>query len=330
MNTVFIVPTGLGAEIGGHAGDASPAATLIASVSDIMITHPNVYNASDINEMPANVLYVEGSMLDKFLQGQRGLRRVHSNKILVAVNAPVRPETINAVSAARATIGLEAKIVELDTPLKMITSMEHGKASGKVEGWEELIEGIKQFDFDALAIATEIDHDPEMSLKYLRSAGGTNPWGGVEAILSKLVSEKLGRPVAHAPLENPALNMFNEVIDPRKSAEAVSSAYIHCVLKGLHKAPQYGDEIRASDIDCLVTADNCRGKPHFACIDQGIPIIVVRDNPTVGHNVLDPSECIIVENYLEAAGMIAAIKAGISPESLTRPLAATEVIRRVE
>jgi hypothetical protein len=33
MNTVFIVPTGIGCSIGGHAGDATPAFKLIASLS---------------------------------------------------------------------------------------------------------------------------------------------------------------------------------------------------------------------------------------------------------------------------------------------------------
>ena len=35
MNVVFIVPTGIGAEIGGHAGDANPAAKLIAAACEI-------------------------------------------------------------------------------------------------------------------------------------------------------------------------------------------------------------------------------------------------------------------------------------------------------
>ena len=52
MNTVFIVPTGIGAEIGGHAGDATPAAKLIGAVSNIIVLHPNVVNASDINIRP--------------------------------------------------------------------------------------------------------------------------------------------------------------------------------------------------------------------------------------------------------------------------------------
>ena len=82
MNIVFIVPTGIGAEIGGHSGDATPAAKLIASTCDKLFIHPNVVNAADINEMTNNMLYVEGSILDRFLEGQIGLEEVYNNKIL--------------------------------------------------------------------------------------------------------------------------------------------------------------------------------------------------------------------------------------------------------
>ena len=47
FNAVLIVPTGVGAEIGGHAGDATPVATLMSSICDLLITHPNVLNGSD-------------------------------------------------------------------------------------------------------------------------------------------------------------------------------------------------------------------------------------------------------------------------------------------
>ena len=35
FNVVFLVPTGIGAEIGGHAGDTTPAAQLLASGCDL-------------------------------------------------------------------------------------------------------------------------------------------------------------------------------------------------------------------------------------------------------------------------------------------------------
>ena len=42
--TIFIVPTGIGCEVGGFAGDALPTAKLLASASGCLITHPNVMN----------------------------------------------------------------------------------------------------------------------------------------------------------------------------------------------------------------------------------------------------------------------------------------------
>ena len=49
FNAVLLVPTGIGAEIGGHAGDATPVAKLLAEACDTLVTHPNVVNASDFN-----------------------------------------------------------------------------------------------------------------------------------------------------------------------------------------------------------------------------------------------------------------------------------------
>jgi hypothetical protein len=56
FNAVLLVPTGIGAEIGGHAGDATAVARLLAESCDKLVLHPNVVNASDINEPPDNDL----------------------------------------------------------------------------------------------------------------------------------------------------------------------------------------------------------------------------------------------------------------------------------
>lgn len=44
--SVMIVPTGVGASIGGFAGDALPVARTLSSVVDCLITHPNVIISS--------------------------------------------------------------------------------------------------------------------------------------------------------------------------------------------------------------------------------------------------------------------------------------------
>jgi len=328
MNVVMIIPTGIGAEIGGHAGDGNAVARLLGGACDNLILHPNVVNASDINEMPSNSLYVEGSMLDRFLRGEIELQRVMSNKVLVAVNKPVKNETINAVSAARVTLGLDAEIIELKTPLEMYAKIAlNGTADGSVYGWKELIIQVKSYNFDALAITTQITYDKDIALNYLRN-GGVNPWGAVEAKVSKLISNAINKPVAHAPTETdiPEMLSFTEVVDPRMAAEVVSNCYLHCVLKGLHKAPRIGKGISVNDIHCLVTPINCVGPPHKACLAAGIPIIAVRENKTVCNDPM-PDEFIVVENYLEAVGVLIAMKVGTSIESVHRPIEKTRVRR---
>ena len=322
MNVVFIVPTGIGAEIGGHSGDATPAAKLIASACNKLFVHPNVVNASDINEMTENMLYVEGSILDRFLEGQIGLEEVYNNKILLAVNSPVKPEIVNAVSAARVTIGADIEIVEFKAPLKMIASITDRKASGDIYNLDEAVQQVVQYDFDVLVVNTPIETNDDEVRDYLTKDGGTNIWGGVEAKLSKLMSEKLNKPVIHAPVENSEVfKTFNEVVDPRKAAEMVSTCYLHCCLKGGHVAPKISLKDSAywnTDIDFLVSPINVFGRPHIACERFNIPVIAVEENRTVLEDEM-PSDFIIAKNYLEVAGIISAKKAGVTVASVRRP-----------
>lgn len=326
MNVIMIIPTGIGCEIGGHAGDATPAAKLLGACCDKLILHPNVVNASDINEMPENALYVEGSILDRFLKGKIELKEVKQNKVLVAVNSPVANHTINAVSAARATIGADIRIIELSKQLRMIATMENGTASGRVKGWKDLVSQVEHYDFDALAITTPITVSNDIMIAYFKN-GGINPIGGVEAKASRLIANALNKPVAHAPFEEITSELwkFNEVVDPRLSAEMVSTCFLHCVIKGLHRAPRIGKGLSIDDIDCLVTPVGCVSRPHHACIEAGIPIIAVKENTTVLNDPM-PDDFIFVENYLEAAGLLMSMRAGVSRESVRRPLSATKIV----
>jgi len=329
VNAVFIVPTGLGADIGGHAGDAGPAVRLIASLVDILITHPNAVNASDINEMPDNVWYVEGILLDRFLWGDVKLKRLAShNKILVATNSPVGNNLINSVSAARSTLGAEIAIVELKTPLQLVGSIDNMRAGGTVKGWKELVVQVSEIDFDALAIVSVIEVHEDVALAYLRGEGGPNPWGGVEAIASKLISDKLNKPVAHAPIESGVLKTFQDIVDPRMAAEMVSISYIHSVLKGLHRAPIPCDAgLGSDDISVLISPIGCFGEPHEICDEYGIPIIFVKENVLESSvDVPQKSTHLIVANYWEAAGVLACMNASVNVRSVRRPLNPTLVI----
>ncbi|GMQ92454.1 MAG: hypothetical protein BMS9Abin11_1785 [Gammaproteobacteria bacterium] len=322
LNVVFIIPTGVGCKIGGHAGDATPAAKLIAQTCNKIILHPNVVNASDINEMPFNSLYVEGSILDRFLLGEIELQEVVNNKVLVAISPPIKPETINAINAARVTLGMSIEIVELDTPLEMDAWVSNGVAGGKARGVFALIDQVQNLTFDALAIASHIHTDDGVALDYFINGGGVNPWGWIEARVSRQIASSLNKPVAHAPIESGATRkdiqlfhlLYEKVVDKRKAAEVCSNCYIHCILKGLHKAPRIGTGINRSSIACLVSPAGVVGTPHKACFDAGIPVIAIEENTTAFNHRDD--RIIYTINYLEASGIVNCIMSGIQIDSV--------------
>jgi hypothetical protein len=96
--------------------------------------------------------------------------------------------------------------------------------------------------------------------------------------------------------------------------------------KGLHKAPRisYEKGIGVQDVDCMVSPYGCFGVPHQACLEAHVPVIVVRENKSCLKHP-ERREFIYVENYLEAAGMLMAMQAGVHPSSVRRPLKHTAV-----
>ena len=345
FNVAMLIPTGIGAAIGGHAGDATPVAQLMASVCDNLVIHPNVVNASDINEMPANALYIEGSVLCRLIMGTVGIQPVRANKVLVLLHPhPDRVFTnlaINAVNAARSSYGLNCpRVIEMDRPLVMspdYTGSE--RAAGSVEGFENLCYLLDKYrgEYDAIAIASVISTPLHYYSDYFSSDGDmVNPWGGVESMLTHTISSMYDLPSAHAPmLESQAvLDIETGVVDPRMAAEVISVSFLQCVLKGLQRSPNIIRDpeamrdpgvLTARDISCLVIPDGCLGLPTFAALEQGIQVIAVRENVNLMKNDLEAlpwasGQLHIVDNYWEAAGVLSAIRTGIEPSAVRRPL----------
>jgi hypothetical protein len=320
-------------------------ARLIASVADTLITHPNVVNGSDINELPDNGLYVEGSVICRMLMGTVGLQRVRSNRVLLVIDrhedAAYSNAAINAANAARACYGLECpRILMLDPPVKLVSEYtSSGRAAGKVDNLSCFLDALAPFqaEYDAIAVSSVIDVPPEFHQEYFDSAGDmVNPWGGVEAIFTHALSLVLGVPSAHSPMFESAEieEMDPGVVDPRMAAEAVSLTFLQSVLKGLKRSPrlvtdpvalQHPDVLGARDVSCLVIPDGCLGLPVLAAIEQGIPVVAVRNQSSLMRNDFQslpwaPGQLHVVENYLEAAGVLCALKAGLALDSVRRPI----------
>ena len=343
FNAALIIPTGIGAEIGGHAADATPVLKLLSEACDTIITHPNVVNGSDMNEMTANSIYVEGGVLTQLIMGSIGLQPVRSNRLLVVADnsQPIFVNgALNSVNAARAIMGLEVeKVIVVDDIFQMTTRYSlSGRATGIVENIDTLFNIIDQQknEFDAIAVSSRIRVPLDYHMNYFRSEGDmVNPWGGVEALLTHSISLKYKVPSAHSPMfESESIaNMDAGVVDPRMAAEAISLSFFQCVLKGLHKSPRIiteksciesNDVLSAKNISCLIIPKGCLGLPTLAALEQGIPVIAVEENTNLMKNDLSTlpwqkGKFFKVKNYLEAVGVMKAIQAGISVSSVTRP-----------
>jgi hypothetical protein len=353
FNAVLLVPTGIDCAIGGHAGDATPVARLLSSVCDHLLLHPNVVNASDINEQTENCLYIEGSLICRLLMGAIALRKVRRNRILVVTEKREKSRialdlVTNTANAACATLGIHcSQVVALRETLSMVmSSSPAGRAVGEIEHMEGLLALLERErdHYDAVALSTHIlctlQHHLELSKNYYLS-DTPNPWGGIEAALTHTISTVYNVPSAHAPmLEDDALSEMYGPVDPRKAAEVISSSFLFCLLKGLQRAPSvvlHPDGVfdpavlGVEDISCLVVPDGCVGLPTLAALLQGIPVIAVRENTNCMRNDLQalpfaPGQLWIVDSYLEAAGLLSALKIGLQPHALTRPLASVPVL----
>ncbi len=163
-----------------------------------------------------------------------------------------------------------------------------------------------------------------------------NPWGGVESMLTHTVSSLYDVPSAHAPMleSQDVLDIETGVVDPRMAAEVISVSFLQCVLKGLQRSPKIVADretmrdpgvLTARDLSCLVIPDHCLGLPTLAALEQGIPVIAVKENKNLMKNDLSTlpwakGQLHIVENYWEAAGVLGALRAGIDPSSVRRPI----------
>ncbi len=318
MNAIFVIPTGVGCRIGGHAGDALPAAKLIASVCDNLIVHPNVVNAAYTNEMTENMLYVEGSMLDSFLLGKISLQKVYGNSILFLVNK-ITDEMTNYVNAAKHTIGVSIEMREFPIPLEAKGWVDqNGLAGGEISGISEagyFIEECKlKYPFDAIAIATSVGVDEQIILNYLSGKIRTNPWGKAESLISSQLSYKFKVPVAHAPVEYDSDFWLNyekkHIILPRQAAEMSTSNFIHCVFKGLHKAPRISQTSRGgvSGIDWIIIPDSVDNNIYKS---SGVRIMSVKSNKHCAGKMKHSDIDAFAADYVEAAGMLCAYKSGI-------------------
>jgi hypothetical protein len=161
-----------------------------------------------------------------------------------------------------------------------------------------------------------------------------NPSGGVEAIITHLISKVFRVPAAHAPLPYYRDLKGTPTHNPRASAEFISTPHYYSVLKGLARAPRLvplpqregalPNVMTVNNVGAVIMPASCLGGvPALAAEYSGIPVVAVSENTTVlnmTNEKMRMANVIEVQSYLEAAGVLLALRNGISVNSLRRPL----------
>ncbi|XP_071927698.1 uncharacterized protein [Coffea arabica] len=340
--SVMIVPTGVGAAIGGYAGDALPVARALSTVVDCLITHPNVLNAAMLYWPMSNVLYVEGYALDRFAEGLWALQPVHQNRVGLILDAgleeDLRLRHLQVADATRASLGLPiVECMVTDTPLKVEIWIdpESGQSTGRIKHPDSLLRAVETLitrsRVTAVAVVARFPDDDIGDIDAYRQGKGIDILAGVEAIISHLVVKNFNIPCAHSPAVSPAPVSYP--LCPKSAAEEIGYTFLPCVLAGLSGAPQYLVKtseflergcITSRDVDSVILPINAcggDGARAFASNQKIKPLIIaVKENETVLSDTPTKLgiEAVTVSNYWEAIGVIAAHKAGVDPISLRK------------
>ena len=341
LPTLMVVPTGIGCVIGGYAGDALPSARLLAAASGCLITHPNVMNGASLYWKDPRIHYVEGYGIDRFAAGDWALRPIRQQRIGLLLDAGIEPELrqrhLQVADGCRATLGIEiGPVVSSDVPLGVHLGLgQSGVSWGTLERPDALLragERLKANGAKAIAVVARFpdDQGSEALLAY-RHGSGVDALAGAEAVISHLLVRHLQIPCAHAPALS-ALPLDPQ-LDPRAAGEELGYTFLACVLVGLSQAPELVQrsaanirDLVADDLGVLVVPEgSLGGEAALACLERKVPVICVT-NPSllqVTSTVLGlGSDVLQASSYAEAAGMVLALREGISLSALMRPLPA--------
>ena len=311
----FIVPTGVGATIGGFAGDASCYARKFAEISNIIV-NPNVVNAGCFSGITENMLYVEGFSIDEFFKGNINLTPSKNNKIGIVFDKAMPQDVlnihINTFKAVQCVYGIDVQGFEItENKIGVEFKMEeNGISTGFVNNPQTMLDAAQKLinkGCNAIALVCLFD-EPEGDNPNYANGEGTDPVGGVEAILSHYISKELRVPCAHSPAFLD-YQIYPELVNGKAASEYITPTFLPCILLGLNNAPVISEfeGISVENLDFLVMPYNSLGStPVFEALKRKIPIFAIKENCTtlkVTPNKISPS-IIEIPTYQECLDYI--------------------------
>ena len=286
----FIVPTGVGASIGGYAGDASVYARKFAKKSKLIV-NPNVVNAGCFSGITDNMLYTEGYTLDSFFRGEINLCPSYNNKVGIIYDKAIPQDVlnvhINTQNAVQTVYGVNIhsyEITEENAGVEFFVTNE-GISTGTVNNISTVEKACKNLinkGCNAIAIVC-LFKDDNQNEEYA-SGQGVDPVGGVEAIISHDISKKFKIPCAHSPAFID-YQIYPDLINPKAASEYITPTFLPCILLGLSQAPlittNKNEGINISNLDYLIMPYNSLGSiPVYEALKRKIKIFAVLENKT--------------------------------------------------
>lgn len=306
----FIVPTGIGASIGGFAGDASKWARKLAKKCKLIV-NPNVVNAACFSGITDNMLYVEGYTLDKFFQKKCSLTESFNNTIGVIFDKSIPKDVINihlnTINAVKTVYDINIKefcFTEEEVGVEFFID-KSGISNGNVKNLSTLKRSSnKLINMGCNAIAIVCSFPDEQGDEYANGIG-VDPVGGVEAIISHYISKEFSVPCAHAPAFNNYL-IDTKIVDSRCAAEYITPTFLPCILIGLSQAPQIKNYtsncLTVDDLDFIVVPYDALGSiPVLEMQKLNKKIYAIKENSTILDITPEKFQikCDIIETYEE-------------------------------
>lgn len=287
----FIVPTGIGASIGGYAGDASSYARKFAQKTELIV-NPNVVNAGSFSGITDNMYYTEGYTLDSFFKGEINLLPSNNNKIGIIYDRAIPQDVlnihINTQNAVKTIYDIDIhayEITEKDVGVNFYIT-EDGISVGSVKNIETIDLACQKLlakGCEAIGIVCLFEDSEDDNPEYA-NGNGVDPVGGVEAIISHYISKKYQVPCAHSPAFED-YTITSKLVNPKSASEYVTPTYLPCILLGLSNAPKFtrnlSEGINISNLDYLVMPFNSLGStPVFEASKRNIPTYAILENKT--------------------------------------------------
>lgn len=287
----FVVPTGIGAKIGGFAGDAGVFARKIAKEFPLIV-NPNVVNAACFSAITDNMLYTEGFSLTEFFKGNISLKPSFNNKIGIIFDKSISKDVINihinTLNAVKTVYGINVigyEITEKEAGVDFFNT-ENGISSGRISNPETMAEAGKRLiakGAEALAVVCKFEEPEEDNYAEGESVDVV---GGAEALISHYLTRELGIPVVHAPAFED-YSIKPQLVHPKAAAEYITPTFLPCLLLGLNNAPKIikgkNDKfITINDVQTLIMPYNSLGSMIVKKAKEcGIITLAVKENESV-------------------------------------------------